>query len=235
MAMAPDAPVDVLVLGSYPTDLRDLQGHLGETLRGSVGGLEVVGKTSGVGIPAAGAATAKRVLQLEPRAVVVVGTAGVYPSGDGYQPGDVLLATSLGLLDLGVMAGAAGYPEPMRTHLPVDPHLHEGLARAAGPRTWQVPVASPLAATRDPEQARMAPQHLDVRAEHLEAFAVGQACVLLGVPLAVVLGVSYEVGADAAQQWLQMERTAGSGATRVVMDWLERGAAGLPSRSSGWT
>ena len=67
--------VDVLVVGAYLPALIGLRDYLGQALHGSVFGLTVSAKVCGVGMGVAGAWTAKRLVQLGPRAVVLVGTA----------------------------------------------------------------------------------------------------------------------------------------------------------------
>ncbi|MGZ5968256.1 MAG: phosphorylase family protein, partial [Polyangiales bacterium] len=85
---SPSVPgaVDLLVLAAYAPELAGMRKNLGDQLYGNVSGVVVSCKAVGVGIPNATAGTTQRLLQLRPRAVVLVGTAGAYP-GSGVNVG----------------------------------------------------------------------------------------------------------------------------------------------------
>lgn len=226
------APVryDLLVLGAHVPDLQGLRRHLGSELAGTIGPLRALAKPVGMGLGTAGASTMRRLQQLDPRAVVFLGTCGVYPGLEGYQPHDVIVASQLKLLDHGVLAGEAAYPEPMPTEAPVHPRVSAGLASVRA-RTRQVPVASPLAHTVSDERGQRVPALLGCHAENLEALAVAQACQLAAVPFAAVLGVTHLVGPRGFEDWRRFERTSTTVAADVVAGWLQGGARGLPPRN----
>ena len=129
----PSKAIDVLVLAAHPPELRGMRNELGEGLNGVINGLFVVAKAVGVGMPVAGASAMRRVVQLEPRAVVMLGTCGVYPGLPDYHPHDIVIAQKLRLLDQGVIAGVSAFPDPVQTETHVHGPLTAGLA-AATPR-----------------------------------------------------------------------------------------------------
>lgn len=220
--------VDVLVVSAHAGELRGLLPHLGERLDGMLLGLHVSTKSVGVGSTAAAAAATKRIAQLEPRAVIMIGTCGVYPGIEGYQPYDIVVASKVHLIDHAVFAGRASFPEPMQAELAPAAPLSAGLA-AAGPRVRRASVASPMAFTDDDAFALGVPSRTGCEVENLEAFAVAQACHLLQVPLAVVLAVTHVVGSHRKVDWQKFERHASIGAADVVVNWLHQGAQGLPA------
>ncbi|MCB9662237.1 MAG: hypothetical protein R3B40_20520 [Polyangiales bacterium] len=220
--------VDVLVVGAHPPALIGLRDHLGQALHGSVFGLTVSAKVCGVGMGVAGAWTAKRLVQLGPRAVVLVGTAGIYPGQPGFQPLDVVVAEELRLLDHAVRGGHAVYPTPMQTQIEAPSAMTAGLLGNQRTRVHRVKLACPLSDTRDPEFASSVPGQLGCAAESLEAFAVAQACQLMNVPFGVALGVSHVLGQHAETDWQRYHRDASRAAATAVLNWVHAGAAGMP-------
>lgn len=218
---------DLLVLASHPPELRGLRARLGDGLVGDIAGLRVVAKTVGIGLPVAGAAAAKRVLRLEPRAVVQLGTCGVYPGLPDYRPHDVIVSNRVALLDHAVDLGRSAFPEPMQTELRTSPALTAGLA-AAGARARAAGVLCPLAQTRDDELAVAVPKRTSGDAENLETYAIAQACHLAQLPFTAVLGVTHVVGTYGLKDWRQFERQSSIAAADVVLNWLHAGAPGLP-------
>ena len=225
--------VDILVVGAHPPALIGLRDHLGPALHGSVFGLTVSAKICGVGMGVAGAWTAKRLVQLLPRAVVLVGTAGIYPGQPGFQPLDVVVAEELCLLDHAALSGQTAYPTPMQTQLTTPAAMMTGLFGNQASRVHRVKIASPLADTRAAELAANVPSQLGCAAESLEAFAVAQACQLMSVPCAVVLGVSHVLGEQAETDWQRYHRDASRAAATVVLNWVHAGATGMPHQRAG--
>ena len=221
-------PTDVLVLGAHPPELRGLRDRLGPRLVGRIQGLEVLGKVVGVGGVVAAAATMRRLLLVEPRAAILVGTCGVYAGCEGYRPKDVVVAERCVLVNHAVAAGRAAYPEPLRTRLDAPAHLVAGL-RASGPRVHAGGVASPEAFTLDDALAASVPAAHRCEVEHLEAFAVAQACESAGVPFTAVLGVTHVVGSRAGDDPRRFAKDASEAAFQVVASWLRAGAPGLPA------
>ncbi|MFW5877379.1 MAG: hypothetical protein ACOCXM_11630 [Myxococcota bacterium] len=218
---------DVLAVAAHAPDLQGLRRHLGDELRGRVRGLRVIGKAVGLGAAAAGAATMRRIIQTSPRAVVLIGTCGVYPGHPDWQPHDIVVPPSVRLVDHATMTGESTFPEPMWTEMRTHGPLSAGLV-ATRPRTHQVPVASPLAITVDDRRATGVTPHTGCVVENLEAFSVAHACHLGNIPFAAVLGVTHVVGSHGLEDWRRFGRDAAILAAEVLATWLHAGAQGLP-------
>lgn len=224
--------MDLLVVGAHPPELRGLRDRVGDRLDGTVEGLHVSGKTIGVGMGVAGASTAKRVFQLRPRAVVLLGTCGVYPGLSGCQPHDVIVANGVSLLDGGVSEGRSAWPAPMQTELPTNEAISAGLA-AAGARVHRLRVGSPLAQTCSETLAGLfgggaSGAKSRCGAECLEAFAVAHACHLAEVPFAAALGVTHVAGPKGEQDYARYAKESAVAAADVLFNWVHGGAVGLP-------
>ncbi len=220
-------PVDLLVFGAHPGALRGLRQHLGERLDGSIRGYRVTAKTVGVGMGVAGGLAAKRVYQLKPRAVVLIGTCGVYAGVPGYQPYDVVVGSVFHLVDLGVLQSLATFPQPMQTEVRPHPAMSIGIS-AAAPRSRQVAVASPLAETTEDASSARVPELTRCEVECLEAFAVAQVCSMAQVPFAAVLGVSHVAGSTGHTDWRNFERQACLLVADAVVGWIHHNMPGLP-------
>lgn len=221
--------VDVLVLAAHAPDLRGLRPLLGDHLAGWVGDIRVAAKAVGLGLATAGPSASKRIYQLEPRAVLFVGTAGVYPSVQGYSPHDVAIANRARLIDLGVLAGLAEFPPPVITEISLDRGIGEAISRCS-PHARVASVASALAATRSDELAAKVPARTSAELENLELFAVAHACRLANVQFAAMFGVSHVCGSTAAADWPKFERNAAIAAAETAARWIQSGAPGLPER-----
>ncbi len=226
-SIAPTDKVDLLIVGAHGPDLRGLRSHLGERLDGAIRGLRITAKTVGIGIPVAGPSTAKRVFQLEPKAVIHLGTCGVFPGFEQYRPHDVIVGTQVTLVDHAVNAYRASFPEPMQTTLATHTMLSQGLA-ACGPRTHMAGIGSTLALTVDDTLAAEVPQRCPVHAESLEAFGIAHACQLAQTPFACVLGATHVVGSRGRDDWRQFERQSTISAAEVLIAWIMAGAQGMP-------
>jgi futalosine hydrolase len=211
----------VLVVSAHGPELSGLRTTLGEASSG--GERKVVAQAVGIGLVAAAVGAASAIRRAGPRAVVFVGTCGAYP-GRGLSLGDVVVGRRLFLTSTAVLEGRGAYPAPMRTAADANAPLADALANE-GAR--EVTVGTTLAITTDDGLAERIARDADV--EHLEAFAVAEACSAAGVAFAVVLGVANFVGANAREQWRANHRAAGDAAGALVARWLERGSAGFKS------
>lgn len=217
--------IDLLVVGTSAPDLRGLQRAVGDNLDGDVRGLRVSGKAVGVGLAAATASAAKRIFLLQPRAVILLGTCGIYPGIAGYQPLDVLVPNRLVAFDHACDAGLATFPNTMTTEITPTPAMAAGLA---GQRAHVVAVGSPPAVTTSDDTAAALPARHRCDAEHVEAFGVATACALARIPFGAVLAVTHLVGSTAKQDFAKHHRDATLTAAEVLLTWLHGGAAGLP-------
>jgi len=215
----------ILILSAHLPELSGLRPTLGDDLSGTSGGGAVEARPVGIGLAAAAAGAAAALHEVGPRAVILVGTCGAY-AGRGVGIGEVVVGRRLCLVSTAVAENRAAFPDPMRTTAEASAPLSVALAQE-GAR--EVVIATTLAITTDDALAAQVAGHRGCHVEHLEAFAVAEACAARGVPLAVVLGVANMVGASAREVWRQNHAQAGDAAGALVARWLERGAPGVRS------
>jgi nucleoside phosphorylase len=225
------SPVDVLVLAAHAPEFAGLRPHIGDSLNGTLGDLLVVAKTIGVGLAVAGAATATRIHQLAPRAVIVLGSCGIYPCGVAYRPLDIVIPKRLHLFDASVSAGKAAFPDPMQTAIEPDAALSAGLVQHAGAKVHSAPVATTMAITTDDAIAKAVHGATGLEAENLELFPIALACHAADIPFSAVLGVTNVVGSSGRADWRAYQRDAAIAAAEVIVSWLRARAPGLPPRS----
>jgi nucleoside phosphorylase len=222
-----DGRTDVLIVGASAPDLVGLRAQFGDSLEGAVRGLVVRSKVIGFGAGVAGATTARGLLAIQPRAVIQIGTCGVYPNQADYRPYDVIVPTKVLALDHAVLRGQAAWPPPMQTTFEPSPAIVAGLATGRM-RTFAVPVASPLAFTTDDNVAAQVRGLVGADAESMDVLGVASAAVGANIPFACVLGVTNIVGSTALRDWNQFKRDAVIQAAGAVFAWLHAGAVGLP-------
>lgn len=218
--------IDVLLLSAYAPELEGMRPLLGEALHGELHGIRVAGETVGIGLPNATAGTTTRLLRLRPRAVVLVGTCGHYPNVP-LALGQAVVARRALLVDPTVIEGRSALPDPIGRVLDCDPSLTRGIE--TGHNTTH-DVANTLAVTTDDDLAARLGTALGGGVENLEAFGVANACALVGVPFACVLGVSNVVGSRGREQWRAHHKEAARRACERIERWLDRSAPGLPPR-----
>lgn len=221
-----DGRVDVLVVAASAPDLVGLRPHLGERLEGVVRGVVIRTKVVGFGPAVSGATTARGIAAVAPRAVVLLGSCGVYPGLPQYQPHDVLVATRVVALDHAVVQGGSEWPAPMATEFEASAPIVAALA--ARHRTYAALVASPSSSTRSDALASRVAQVLGAHGESTEAFGVAAAAAGAGVPFACVLGLSHVVGSTGRSDWAQFHRESVIQAANAIVAWAHNGAAGLP-------
>jgi futalosine hydrolase len=213
----------ILILSAHLPELSGLRAMLGDDLRGTSGGLSVVGRTVGIGLVAAAAGAAVVLRAFEPRAAILVGTCGAY-AGRGISIGEVVIGRRVCLASTAVVEERGAFPGPMLVEADLEGPLSEGVAQEGVRRA---DVATTLAITTDDPLAARVADGVRCDVEHLEAFAVARACAEEGVPLAVVLGVANMVGGSARAEWQANHRAAGEAAATHVARWLELGAPGV--------
>lgn len=216
--------VDLLVLAAYAPELLGMRRLLGDQLYGNVSGVVVSCKAVGVGLPNATAGTTMRLLQLRPRAVVLVGTCGVYP---GATPGvgDAVVTRRVMLVDPTEVERRGAMPEPIGRLVECNPMIALGLA---GGRPPSCDVANTLGVTTDDVLSQRIGTTIGCALENLEAFGIANACALQNVPFACVLGVSNRVGSTGREEWRSYHKGASQAACDVISRWLTSGAVGLP-------
>ncbi|HHH29170.1 MAG TPA: hypothetical protein ENK57_12605 [Polyangiaceae bacterium] len=218
---------DLLIVAAHAPEMAGLRPYLTDQLIGEVRGVKVRAKVVGIGLAVAGPGTARGILAVQPRAVLLVGSCGVYPNLPKYRPYDVLVSSRVQLISHAVTAGQSEFPTPMQTAFECSALIGAGLSSGAG-RVFMAPMASTLAKTVNDNLAARIHPSTGCEAENLEAFSIGQACRAAEIPFAAVLGVSNIVGSTGTKDWLQFQRAAVNAAAETVVGWIQRGAQGLP-------
>jgi futalosine hydrolase len=224
MHSIPPGAVDLLVVAAYAPELAGMRRTLGDHLYGSVCGVSVSCKPVGIGLPNATAGATSRLLQLRPRAVLLVGTCGSYP-GVTLEIGEAVVGRRALLVDPVEVERRSAMPEPMGRLVDCNPMIAAGLGAGRPPVH---DVANTLGVTTDDALAARVGAALGGGVENLEAFGIANACALQGVPFACVLGVSNVVGSSGREQWRSHHKAAALAACEVIQRWLAQGAAGLP-------
>ncbi|HEX7480433.1 MAG TPA: hypothetical protein VF331_21710 [Polyangiales bacterium] len=227
--MSTSKGTDLLVLAAHAPELVGLRGTLGSSLAGVVRGLRVVCATVGVGMPVAGAGAMRQLREVKPRAALLIGSCGVYPKQGEHAPLDLVVPDKIALIDPTVLGGKAAFPAPMQTLIEPDSELCHGLATGEHD-VHRGCVATTLSITIDDALASRLGRKSGCQTENLEAFSVALACAAADVPFATVLAVTNSVGSRGRQQWSKHQRKAAEGCGRLVLDWIHRGARGLPAR-----
>jgi nucleoside phosphorylase len=217
----------VLIVAAAAPDLVGLRAYLGDGLSGSIRGLSVTSKVVGFGPGVAASATARGLAAVTPRAVLLLGTCGVYPTLSQYQPHDVVVTARVVALEHAVVQGASEWPTPMSTTLEASAPIVTGLS-AGRHRTHVAPVASPLALTRSDSLASRITGATGAHVENTDAYGVACAASGANVPFTCVLGVANIVGSTGRADWHQFQREAATQAANAIVAWLHTGAAGLP-------
>jgi nucleoside phosphorylase len=218
---------DLLLVAAHAPDLAGMRPWLSERLDGVIRNLRIRAKIVGVGTPVAAAAMARGILAVKPRAVVMIGTCGVYPQVGQYRPHDVVVPSRVDLLCHTELASRAAYPEPMQTSVECHPLMSSAL-QTTHARMFLAPVATPLAATTDDALALTVHRANGCEAENLELFGIAAACRASDIPLVAALGVTNIVGSTGRQDWMQFQRDAVSAAAGAIASWIHAGAQGLP-------
>jgi nucleoside phosphorylase len=229
--MAASRGADLLILAAHAPELVGLRGALGPALHGVIADVRVVCATVGVGLPAAGAGTMRHVRDARPRAVVLLGSCGLYPRRSEFRALVPVVPDAVRLVDPSVLADKAAFPAPMQLLMEADVGLSRSLAET-DPSSLRGEVATTLSITTDDSLARNIGRKSRCAAENLEAFAVALACATRDLPFACVLVATNEVGSRGREQWRKHQRKAAERGGRLIVDWLEQGARGLTRRTA---
>ncbi len=208
-----------LVVGAWEPELTRFR----ELARGSGllnGSSAFVLEAIGIGLVDAAIGLTRCTERHRPDAVVFIGTCGSFK---GHAVGDVLLASSIGLVDHAITIAEAVKLSPLAIELEPAP-LDEALAL---PR---VSVANTIGVTVNDDLATRLAKTYDV--EHLEAFAVARAAQLAKVPCSIVLGVANAVGKDGSADWKKnYERVSAIVAERLADAFRTSRAVRSPEQS----
>lgn len=219
---------DLLILAAHAPELAGLRDALGAGLRGAIAGLNVECATVGVGMPASAAGTTRNLTELAPRAVVLIGSCGLYPRRIEFRPLIPVIPTGARLLEPSVLQDQAAFPAPMQLLTLFDRALSDGLSQS-DPGSLRGEVATTLAITTDDALAQTLGGKSGCSAENLEAYSVALACAAHDVPLGAVLVATNAVGSRGRAQWSTHQRAAADKGAQLLLGWLTRGAKGLPA------
>jgi nucleoside phosphorylase len=213
------AALDWLVVSAWAPELAELQDRLPE-LPLRVQPRLVLG-TVGVGLVDAAIGAATLLTALSPRAVLFIGTAGVYPgSPRRLRVGSAAVARRIALLSASTSADDAYFPDPMtRREIPAS-RLGQAICKAA--RQPDADIACPLAITATAKASALAAKRSGCALENLEAFSVARAAASLNIPFAAVLGIANHVGEEGHREWKRNAAAAAAAACRAVAEYLGR-------------
>jgi nucleoside phosphorylase len=166
-------------------------------------------------------------LDVQPRHAIILGSFGLYPGGDAFEPGQLLIPNMFRLIDAAVLAGHAAFPAPMPVTAQPDRAFGDTLVHGAD-NVLRGAVATTLAITQDDALAQRLGASSDCIAENLEAMAIGLACSAVGVTWTALLGCTNTVGARGRAQWAANHAVAADTTSAHLLAWLAAGAAGLP-------
>jgi nucleoside phosphorylase len=216
---------DLLILAAHPLELAGFSAVLGSNAQFAVADVRVTCATIGVGLLAAAAGAALRLRDVQPRAVLLVGSCGIYPKRP-FVPLQPVIPAQISLLEPYALVDEAEFPAPMvlshATHLA----LSEGLASHAQ-GALRGALGTTLSITTDDEAAHALGDLSDCDAENLEASAVASACAEPGLPFTCLTIATNAVGSRGREQWRAHHASAAERAARIVLDWLEQRAPGL--------
>jgi nucleoside phosphorylase len=223
----PDArSADLLILAAFAPELAGFRGALDPGLSGIVSGVHVACATIGVGLPAAAAGVTQRLREVRARAVLLVGSCGVYPGHAPFVPLQAVIPTQVTLVDASVLAQKAAFPGLMELSHATHEAMSDGLAAQAG-TALRGALATTLSLTTDDALAHSIGEHSACVAENLEALAVVAACTAQSPPCACLTIATNAVGSLGREQWRTYHGPAAERAAQLTLSWLESGAPGL--------
>jgi nucleoside phosphorylase len=140
-----------------------------------------------------------------------------------------LIPDEVKLVDAAESSGQAAFPGPMPSRARVHRGLAAGLRRAAQD-PLRGALATTLGITTSNALARRIERASGCHAENLEALAVALACQSERVAFAALLLITNVVGSRGRAQWVEQHTAAADRGAAIVLDWIARGAPGLPPR-----
>ena len=205
-----------LVLAAWPRELAELHRLL---KRGPLG-KRVVARAAGVGLIEAAIGATAAIAEINPEAVIFVGTAGLFPNRrPDLALAGVAATRRLVLSADGVTTGDAYFPPA----LPAAQETTLAVRRiAAATGLLMADVACPLAITSRPAPAGRRAHTPTSDLENLEAFAVARAAAAAALPFAAILGISNSVGPSAHAQWKRNATRAAAAACRAALEVIEK-------------
>lgn len=220
------AKTDVLILAAHELELAGVRTWLGPSLAGKQHGRWIACESVGVGMPAAAVGTMHALRTTRPRAVVLLGSCGVYAAREARLLSPAVPRV-VQLVDAASVARQAALPAPMPVKASAHARLSAGLARGSRDAV-RGSAATTLGITTSDALARKLARASGCAFENLEALAVALACQREDVPFAALLVVTNVVGRQGRRQWLAHCAAAAERGGHLIERWLARGAPGLP-------
>ena len=204
-----------LVLAAWPPELAHLRASLPDLPERVQ--QRVTLACVGVGLVEAGIATARLIDRHQPSAVLLVGTAGVYPGQPAkFALGSAAVAVRIRLLPQ-ILPGKHAYlPAVVPTEARSTPALVRALRKVAA-ELPTADVACPLGITATAAAASSAAKLSGCALENLEAFAVARAAALAKLPFAAILGIANHVGPSGHREWEGHAKSAAQSACQAVL------------------
>jgi len=209
------ARIELLILAAHEPELEPLRRRLA-----AAGRADVPCHPVGVGLVAAAAGTARLLAELQPAAVLLTGSGGLYPDAGPFRAAEVVVGSELRLLDSACLQGQAALPPPLRSELGTDGGRRTELLAAGAARA--LAIGTTLGITTDDALAARLARSGRCQVENLETHGVAQACHDAGVPVSVLLGITNLVGSQGRAQWRSHAGAAAEACAEVIVRWVRR-------------
>lgn len=229
--------MDIWIFGALQGELDLLLGHLGASYGGQVAsqkwyrarvrGLRVGLGTTGVGLASAALSVGAFMGISRPSKAVMVGTCGALP-GSGLGVGDLVVASSEVLSELGVVTGAGiGDARDMdslglRQEVSLSEELTAPLLEAGGQvgKTHSGKILTVVGSSSSISRAKARRGRFDALAENMEGYALALAGSQLGFQAGEIRCVSNVAGRRDRSFWALEQ--AQQKAQRAMISYLER-------------
>lgn len=220
----PQAPLKAVVAAAWDPELERFralaQPYFGSSsahLRCEAVGIGLVDTTAGM---------ARCILHHSPTHVFLIGTCGA-SRGSGLSIGDVIVGTSVRLIDPTVVEGRAAMPYAAEA-IALDEKMIDAVF-AAGAR--EATIMSTLGITTDDAlAAKLAPL---AQVEHLESYGVARACHAAGIACGIVLCAANAVGSRGREEWRLHHATASARAAEIAWKAFSTIKTSTTARSPG--
>ncbi len=218
---------DVLIVAPATPDLRAVVRGLGGEFSGKIGNLNVSTAPVGVGLVSAAAGASKRIFSRQPRAIVMIGTCGLFLDVPGARPMELVVPTDVILCERLVLQQRAEFPGVMTTRISTHAPLAAGLANTHS-EARRAAIGSAIAELRCEEISSSGSQHFQCVGINTEVFGIAQAAHLAGIPFASALVATHLLGPTAGPDRSRFRSEALNSLGELVLGWLHAGAPGLP-------
>jgi len=205
-----------LVVSAWPPELAHLESALPAALRP-----RVTLKSVGVGLVEAAIGASRLIAEHCPDAVLLIGTAGVYPNFSAkLEIGTAIVAGKIVLLPEILPGHHSFLPAVLPKATSSSAVLVRALKKAVGLPCAD--VACPLGITATAKAAVTAGALSGCALENLEAFAVARAAALAKIPFAAVLGIANHVGPAGHREWQRHAKQAAAAACQAALAVLTK-------------